>query len=271
MFDGCKFWRLNDQVYAPDEGATIFEMNDDEIELDVGLYSIIIPPAGFIEKDSILFKPLASNYVYGANLQDIHDSRSGGNVTYYRSNTVFPSQGLASDISSEGVILYGYEGSFACWNIQSPLEDSNVVGTHRGIHGWSNENFFSYYFLPVTFQVTVKSSTQATIMSRRRNVEPCKRNQWKLFQVLVEKNSDLPFVSGLKIYDEYKTGPSGENVWIAITNLNTYLSGNLNVTEVNFRILQGNVADLVRGTNCEPQQHGVVKTLEDLSFSKYEE
>ncbi|XP_046467996.1 major royal jelly protein 1-like [Neodiprion pinetum] len=132
IWNGSTIWRLeDDNVYAPDPEATIFSVDGENVTLELGVSSLVIPPPGFIEEGYLLFKPLASRIGYSVTLDDLHNSNTAGNtVTYYRSNFTIPSQELARVYSKFGVLIGGFATQLvvACWNIQYPLT-SESVGT----------------------------------------------------------------------------------------------------------------------------------------------
>jgi hypothetical protein len=57
----------------------------------------------------------------------------------------------------------------------------------------------------------------------------------------------LGFVNDLKL------DADRENVWVVSNNLPTYLYGQLDFGQVNFRLLRANAARAIRGTICDPQ------------------
>lgn len=140
IWDGSDIWRLeNDDVFAPDSSAPTFSVAGTNVTLELGVSSLAIPPPTFVEESYLLFKPMASYRGFAATLKDLHESKTGSSVTYYRSNFTIPSQELARVFSSSGVLIGGFASQLvvACWNIQSPLESANIVSRARsGDHSY---------------------------------------------------------------------------------------------------------------------------------------
>lgn len=177
IYDGSHFWRLNDEIYAPEADSTTFSINSEDVTLNIGVSSVIILPDGFIKQPSVLFKPMASKSGYGANLKQLRSSRSGGEVTYHKSNYTLPTQELARDISSNGIIIAGFDGFLACWNIQVPLVDPNVVGTHRGVRGVE----VVLYSAPANLSYCDLQYFSSNYIPKSKRRISLNINEWKLF------------------------------------------------------------------------------------------
>ncbi|XP_046467781.1 major royal jelly protein 1-like [Neodiprion pinetum] len=130
IYNGSDIWRIdNDELFAPQEEYTTFSLNDKNVTLNTGVASMLILPDGFFREKSTIFKPMASEVGYGASVEDLHNSFSGNEVRYYKTNFTAPSQELARDISSDGILIAGFPtvSVLVCWNIEWPLLDANVV------------------------------------------------------------------------------------------------------------------------------------------------
>ncbi|XP_046737224.1 major royal jelly protein 1-like [Diprion similis] len=130
IYNGSDIWRINnDKLFAPQEPYTTFSLNNENVTLTTGLSSMLILPDGFLREKSTIFKPMASEVGYGGSVDDLHNSFTGNDVRYYKTNFTAPSQELARDISSDGILIAGFPtvSILACWNIQWPLYDANVV------------------------------------------------------------------------------------------------------------------------------------------------
>ncbi|XP_048510662.1 major royal jelly protein 1-like [Athalia rosae] len=217
IYNGTSIWRLNDKIFAPEAEQTNFVIDNESVRLDIGVGSMLLPPSGFVEEQPVLFKPLASVKGYAATREQMHYSYSGIDIQYYMCNYTIPSQELARDYSSDGVLIAGFplQTAIACWNLQYPLVDPYV-------------------------------------------------------EILDQDSEKLQFVSGLKITKGIQNGVEGENVWVMTNRYQKFRLGSLDFSDVNFRILGSNVADLVKGTYCETKSHELVPTMEEKFFFKIE-
>nr|XP_046466070.1 major royal jelly protein 1-like [Neodiprion pinetum] len=130
IWDRWDIWRLeNDKVYAPDPTATTFSIVGENITLKLGVSNLLLSPTGFLDKRYLFFRPFASLYGYAVSLNDLHNSKTGASVTYYRTNFTTPSQKLAVSFSKSGVFVGGFStrSVIACWNIQDPVEPDFTV------------------------------------------------------------------------------------------------------------------------------------------------
>lgn len=73
----------------------------------------------------------------------------------------------------------------------------------------------------------------------------------------------LQFVSGIKVI---RNSDGSEELYVTSNRLQKFVAGTMDFTEINFRILTGNLTALIAGTVCEPNAHGIVDSIEDKAF-----
>lgn len=99
-----------------------------------------------------------------------------------------------------------------------------------------------------------------------------KSNLWiSIFKgTLLEDDEILQFTSAVKIVE----GPEGkfeDEIYYVLTNrLQEFVSGTMDLAEINYRIMSASLSSLVGGTVCEPESHSVSKTIEEKFFFEYE-
>lgn len=130
IWDRRDLWRLDDEVYNPHSNATNFSINGENVTMRLGLSNSGITPNGFLKKPVMIFQPTSSYRGYAVTTEDLHNSKSGSNVTYYVSDFLGPSQELVRIYSIEGgVMIAGFptETAVECWNLQYPLDVAYIV------------------------------------------------------------------------------------------------------------------------------------------------
>lgn len=134
IHDGSDTWRLeNDDVYASNSSSTTYNVAGANVTLEIGTSILVIPPPGFIDEDYMLLRPMSSLQDYAVKVEELHNSKSGSNVTYYKGNITLPSQELVRVFSKSGVLVGALASDLviACWYLGNPLATEYVVSIVR--------------------------------------------------------------------------------------------------------------------------------------------
>ncbi|XP_046413541.1 major royal jelly protein 1-like isoform X1 [Neodiprion fabricii] len=83
---------------------------------------------------------------------------------------------------------------------------------------------------------------------------------------IIEDDDAIEFASSAKIFKGTENSFEYEQFWLLTNRLHKFLLGTMNFDEVNFRILAATMADLVKGTVCEPERHTIVPSIEDKRY-----
>ncbi|KAG7211982.1 hypothetical protein KM043_011180 [Ampulex compressa] len=84
--------------------------------------------------------------------------------------------------------------------------------------------------------------------------------------IVARDRKHLQFISGVKTVPRYVTGYD-EELWLVSNRFQKVMSGSMNFTEVNFRVLQGNVDELIAGTICQPSIDLSVDGTSEMLYS----
>lgn len=86
----------------------------------------------------------------------------------------------------------------------------------------------------------------------------------------LEDAEALQFTSAGKIVEGSQSGFEYEEYWLLTNRLQEFVRGTMDFDDVNFRILSVNLAELVKGTVCEPSESHKAVTIQDKFFFEYE-
>lgn len=131
IYNGFRTFRLEADVYDPEEKNSNFLIAGEGFYLDDGVLGMALSPIQYPGESRYLsFRPLASRSLYAADTRVLQRSVDGTRIKYYRGNDVLPSQASAQAFSSEGTLFYGLTSEIAigCWNINKPLQSEYFVG-----------------------------------------------------------------------------------------------------------------------------------------------
>ncbi|XP_012269405.2 major royal jelly protein 1-like [Athalia rosae] len=124
IWDGKDVWRLeNDEVYGPDKTATTFDVDGQRFDQEVGASGFVVIPPGFLHEDYMMLRPVASQKAYAVKVEDLHNSKDGKPVTYYKGNVTLPSQELTRAFSESGALIgsLASQSALSCWYPENPL------------------------------------------------------------------------------------------------------------------------------------------------------
>ncbi|XP_012269409.2 major royal jelly protein 1-like [Athalia rosae] len=130
IWDGEDIWRLeNDEIYGPDNTATTFNVDGQEFDQELGASIFVIVPPGLLHEDYMLLRPLSSLFDYAVKVDDLHNSKDGKPVTYYKGNITLPSQELTRSIAKSGTLIgaVASDAAVACLHLENPLALEHIA------------------------------------------------------------------------------------------------------------------------------------------------
>ncbi|NP_001154980.1 major royal jelly protein-like 4 precursor [Nasonia vitripennis] len=189
IYDGIRTFRLEADVFDPEENNSNFDIAGESFFLDDGVLGMALSPNQYPgESRYLYFRPLASRSLYAANTRDLRHTLDGSRINYYRGNDVLPSQASAQAFSADGTLFYGLTSEIAigCWNMNKPLKS-------------------------------------------------------EYFKIAVQDRQRLQFTSGMKVISNYRN----EYLLMMTNRLQKVYAGTLSLDEVNFRVLEASVRELL--------------------------
>ncbi|XP_046412041.1 major royal jelly protein 1-like isoform X1 [Neodiprion fabricii] len=126
-------WRLQDKIFEPDysdASATNFTSCDDSVDMYLGPSGLLIFPPGFVEDGNyLIFKPMSKIKSYTVNVDELHNSWNGSELSFYLSAYTPPSQEPAKTYTKEGLLFANFisANAIGCWHLEHPLADANVA------------------------------------------------------------------------------------------------------------------------------------------------
>lgn len=123
---------------------------------------------------------------------------------------------------------------------------------------------FGEFQEPIVFESIVKRQSQAGVQAMSKkgvlffqlaeltsiacwNID--RPFTWDNIEILAFDEVTLQYVSGIKVI---KNQAGDEELWFNTNRLQKTINKNRKIDEINFRIIKGNVNDIIRGTKCEP-------------------
>lgn len=134
----------------------------------------------------------------------------------------------------------------------------------------------SQHIEPIVYESNYKRASQAGVQATSRTgaiffqlVQLTAIACWNIEKPFAPENivmiaqdeEKLQYVSGIKVIVNDR---GEEELWINTNRLQKTINKTMNTTETNFRLIKGNVYDLIRGTNCE--RTGGVNYTPDTEF-----
>lgn len=128
--DGVDIWRLDNKVFEPRTQGVTFTVAGESFTHPGGLEGMLLTPPGYMNETWMLMKSLSYFKTVAATTADLHNSKTGANISYYLTAFTAPSQEPGKTWAKTGGILiasFTTQMAIGCWNLQDPLGDDTVV------------------------------------------------------------------------------------------------------------------------------------------------